>query len=60
MKKICLSGIGLCSIDIAKAVGDLPRVMDLGNSKKSEAKQRKKLLREFARRQKRLDKLALK
>lgn len=47
--------------DIAKAIEAMPKAQEswLGESKKK-AKKRKKLLRELARRQKRLDKLTQK
>lgn len=57
MKKILLGGIGLCGIDVAKAISAMPKVYNLGYNHKAEAKKRKKRLRELARRQKRLDKL---
>lgn len=61
MKKVCLSGIGMVNSDIAKAIEAMPKAQEswLGESKKK-AKKRKKLLRELARRQKRLDKLTQK
>lgn len=60
MKKICLSGIGLVSLDVAKAIEALPKVQEFGHDSKAEAKKKKKRLRELARRQKRLDKLTQK
>jgi hypothetical protein len=60
MTRIALGGTGISSSDIAKALGDLPRVHELGYNHKSEAKKKKNRLRELARRQKRLDKLSQK
>lgn len=60
MKKICLTGIGLQSAAIAKALTEMPEVREFGYDSKTEAKKKKKRLRELARRQKRLDKLTQK
>ena len=57
MKRLCVSGIGLCSDDMAKALASLPPVYPLGFNHKKEAKKKKKRLRELARRQRNLDKL---
>ena len=61
MKKICVAGLGLVSADVAKAIEALPKAQELGlGDSKKKAKKRKKLLRELALRQKRLDKLTQK
>ena len=57
-KKICVSGRGLVSPDVAKAIEALPKAQEIGfGESKKKAKKKKKLLRELARRQKRLDKI---
>jgi hypothetical protein len=52
-----MSGVGLCSKDMAEAIAALPPVYPLGFDHKKEAKKKKKRLRELARRQRNLDKL---
>jgi hypothetical protein len=59
MKKInvALLGLSLGQTILAEAVSVLPPVYPLGFDHKKEAKKKKKLLRELARRQRNLDKL---
>lgn len=56
-KRICVSGIGLCSDAIVKAIASLPTVYPFSFDHNKAAKQKKKLLRELARRQRNLDML---